>query len=78
MRNYACLAFNANVLPRNTEQTTGFFRRFLIVPFNATITEEEKDPELVTKIICGELPGLFNRVMRGFRAARNLLAAGGH
>ena len=28
MRDYARLAFNANTLPRETEHTTGFFRRF--------------------------------------------------
>ncbi len=71
MRNYARLAFNANVLPRNTEQTTGFFRRFLIIPFNVTITEEEKDPDLASKIITGELPGVFNWVMRGLRRLRD-------
>lgn len=70
MRNYARLAFNANVLPRNTEQTEGFFRRFLIVPFSETITEKEKDPDLAHKIIDTELPGVFNWVMRGLRRLR--------
>lgn len=70
IRNYARLAFNANVLPKNTEQTAGFFRRFLIVPFTQTITEEEKDPDLASKIIAGELAGVFNWVMHGFRCLR--------
>lgn len=67
LRHYARLAFNANVLPRNIEQTTGFFRRFLIIPFMETITEEEKDPDLAMKIIGSELPGVFNWVMRGLK-----------
>ena len=70
MRDYARLAFNANVLPRNAEHTVGFFRRFLIVPFNETISEEEKDPDLAQRIIASELPGVFNWAMRGLRRLR--------
>jgi putative DNA primase/helicase len=70
MRNYARLAFNANTLPRDTEHTTGFFRRFLIVPFTETISEIEKDPDLANKIIAAELPGVFNWVMCGLRRLR--------
>ncbi|RYD24309.1 MAG: DNA primase [Verrucomicrobiaceae bacterium] len=70
MRTYARLAFNANLLPRDTEHTTGFFRRFLIIPFNETITESEKDPELAKKIINTELSGVFNWVMEGLRRLR--------
>jgi putative DNA primase/helicase len=70
IRDYARLAFNANVLPKNTEQTTGFFRRFLIVPFTQVITDDEKDPDLALKIISAELPGVFNWVMRGLRRLR--------
>lgn len=70
MRDYARLAFNANLLPRDTEHTTGFFRRFLIIPFSETITESEKDPELARKIIEHELSGVFNWVMIGLRRLR--------
>lgn len=70
MRHYARLAFNANVLPKNTEHTDGFFRRFLIVPFTEKISELEKDPELAGKIIASELPGVFNWVMLGLRRLR--------
>lgn len=70
LRNYGRLAFNANRLPTNTEHTEGFFRRFLIVPFNVTIKEEEKDPDLAKKIISSELPGVFNWVMQGLRRLR--------
>lgn len=70
MRDYGRLAFNANVLPRDTEHTTGFFRRFLIIPFTETITESEKDPELARKIIEAELSGVFNWIMVGLRRLR--------
>lgn len=71
IREYARLAFNANVLPKNTEQTRGFFRRFIIVPFNETISEEEKDPDLARKIAQSELPGVFNWILSGLRRLRS-------
>jgi putative DNA primase/helicase len=70
MRDYARLAFNANLLPRDTEHTNGFFRRFLIIPFTETISSSEKDPELACKIIKTELSGVFNWVMVGLRRLR--------
>lgn len=65
MEGYAKLMFNCNELPRETEQTHAFFRRFLIIPFNVTIPEGEQDPELSRKIISAELPGIFNWVLAG-------------
>jgi putative DNA primase/helicase len=67
MNDYARLAFNVNELPKDIEHTHGFFRRFLIVPFPVTISEEEMDPNLARKIIAAELPGVFNWVMQGMR-----------
>ncbi len=67
---YARLAFNANNLPAETEITEGFFRRFLIIPFEQTITQEEKDPDLAHKIIAAELPGVMNRVLEGMKRLR--------
>jgi len=63
--NYAKLIFNANELPKDIEQTNAFFRRFLIIPFNVTIPENEQDKQLHTKIIDNELPGVFNWILEG-------------
>jgi len=63
--NYAKLVFNCNELPKDTEQTHAFFRRFLIVPFDVTIPEDEQDSELPQRIIKTELSGVFNWVMEG-------------
>lgn len=71
LRDYARLAFNSNVLPRNTEHTHGFYRRFLIVEFEETISQDEKDPDLARKIIESELPGVFNWVIEGVRRLRH-------
>lgn len=64
-KQYAKLMFNCNVLPKDTEQTNGYFRRFLIIPFERTITEKEKDTNLAEKIAAEEMPGIFNWVLAG-------------
>lgn len=65
IRYYAKMIFNANELPKDTEQTNAFFRRFLIVPFLETIPEAEQDKELHRKIIENELAGVFLWVLEG-------------
>jgi putative DNA primase/helicase len=65
--NYAKLIFNCNELPKDVEQTTAFFRRFLIIPFEITIPESEQDKELSKKIITSELSGVFNWVLEGLK-----------
>jgi len=56
---------NSNILPKNPENTNGFFRRFLIVPFTVTVPREKQDKELHQKIITTELSGVFNWVQKG-------------
>ena len=65
MENYAKLCFNCNELPREVENNEAYFRRYLIVPFQVTIPEERRDPNLAKSIIAGELPGVFNWVLNG-------------
>ncbi len=62
---YARLMFNSNTLPRDTESTHAFFRRFIIVPFEVVIPEAEQDPDLADKIIENELPGVLNWALEG-------------
>ena len=52
MENYAKLLFATNELPKEVEQTHGYFRRWLIVPFDETIPESEQDKE--TELQTGE------------------------
>jgi putative DNA primase/helicase len=56
---------NTNELPKETEHTDAYFRRYLIVPFDVTITEEHQDIDLADKIIANELSGVFNWVLLG-------------
>jgi putative DNA primase/helicase len=64
---YARLIFNCNELPKDVEQTNGFFRRFLIVSFLVTIPPEQQDKNLHTKIISSEMPGILNLVISSLR-----------
>jgi putative DNA primase/helicase len=65
LTNYAKLIFNCNELPKNVEQTNAYFRRFLIIPFEVTIPEQEQDKTLHSTIIESELSGVFNWVLEG-------------
>jgi putative DNA primase/helicase len=65
LRQYAKLIFNCNELPKDVEHTNAYFRRFLIVPFDVTIPEQEQDKQLHSKIIENELSGVFNWVLDG-------------
>lgn len=67
MSDYAKLIFNCNELPWNVEYTNAYYRRFLIIPFDVTIPENEQDKELAKKIIDGELSGVFNWVLDGLQ-----------
>lgn len=67
LKDYAKFIFNANELPRDVEENEAFFRRFTILKFEVTIPAHERDPELATKIIRNELPGVFNWILSGLK-----------
>jgi len=56
---------NANELPKETEHTQAYFRRYLLIPFDVTIDESKMDIDLADKIIANELSGVFNWLLRG-------------
>lgn len=65
IKGYSRFMFNCNELPKEVENTTGYFRRFLILPFRFTIPTNKVDPDLAKKIINSELSGVFNWVLVG-------------
>lgn len=67
MEQYAKFIFNSNELPRDVEHTHAYFRRFLIIPFDVTIPDDEQDKDLHHKIIESELSGVFNWILEGLR-----------
>jgi putative DNA primase/helicase len=64
---YCRSAFNCNVLPEVTETSDGFFRRFLIIPFEYTVPKNERNPHLHTEIAETDLPGIMNWVIAGLQ-----------
>ena len=51
--------------PRTNDISNGFYRRFLIAPFQVEIPKARINPELSRKIIAQELPGIMNWVLEG-------------
>ena len=69
MENYAKLLFLVNRLKlKSIEYTEGFFRRFLIIPFNVTIPKEKRDKKLHLKIINEGLDGVLNWIIEGAKS----------
>lgn len=62
---YARMLFCLNELPKTNDASNGFYRRFLIAPFNVQIPKARIDPELSRKIIASELSGIMNWVLEG-------------
>ena len=54
-----------NHLPAITDHSTGFWRRWDIVPFSVTIPEHERDPLLAQHIIDHEMSGVLNWALEG-------------
>ncbi|MBZ9627433.1 phage/plasmid primase, P4 family [Psychroflexus sp. CAK1W] len=65
IKNYAKLMFNCNDLPKKNEYTNGYFRRYLIIPFEKTIAKKDQDKRLAQKIINNELSGVLNWIING-------------
>jgi putative DNA primase/helicase len=67
--NRAKMLFACNTLPETQDTSGGFFRRFLIVPFNQEFSEARGnlDPFIEDKVL-EELPGVLNTVLSAYRA----------
>lgn len=62
-----------NHVPAVNDHSTGFWRRWDIVPFGASIPDHERDPMLAEKIIRTELPAILSWAIAGLQRllARN-------
>ena len=66
MRNYAKIILAVNQMTfQNVEHTEGFFRRFLIIPFDVTIPKEKRDKTLIKKILNNGKSGILNWIITG-------------
>lgn len=62
---YGRMAFCLNELPKTNDHSNGYYRRFLIIPFNYQIPLSKVDPNLTKTIVSSELPGIMNWVLEG-------------
>lgn len=65
---YATHIYSCNAIPRSFDKSDGFYRRWLLIPFNArfTIDDEDYDPMIVDKITAPTaLSYLLNVAIRG-------------
>ena len=65
MENYARMLFNTNSLPTDIEHNEAFSRRLILMDFDVTIPENERNPNLAGYIIEHELSGVMNWVLEG-------------
>jgi putative DNA primase/helicase len=56
-----------NNIPSVADLSHGMLRRLMVVPFDRTFSEDEKDPDLFERIWADELPGVLNQALAGYR-----------
>jgi P4 family phage/plasmid primase-like protien len=67
-RNYAKLIFSCNRIPKNTDDTTAFFRRLIIINFTQQFLGEKEDPHIIDKISTQEeLTALLHKLIPRLR-----------
>jgi len=68
LENTAKLVFTCNELPDSQDNSFGYYRRLIIVPFSQKFTKDSPgfDPHISQKLM-GELPGVFNMAMEGYK-----------
>ncbi len=68
MKNYAKMIFNLNSIKNaKLEDTDGFYRRLLFIPFNVTIPDEKQDKRLAEKLLRNKA-GILNWLLEGAQA----------
>lgn len=69
LNNVAKMVFSVNNLPPSTDKSNGFFRRMIIIPFNAVFNKDNKnfDPNIIEKVTTEEARSyLFNLALKGY------------
>ncbi|MEY9403255.1 putative DNA primase/helicase [Bradyrhizobium japonicum] len=56
-----------NNVPSLADVSFGMRRRLMVIPFDRTFTDEEKDDELFKNIWSGEMSGVLNRAIKGLQ-----------
>lgn len=65
-RPFARMVYSANETPRSTGRSHGYYRRWIIIPFERVFAPHEQDKGLFAKLTTPrELSGLLNRALSG-------------
>jgi putative DNA primase/helicase len=68
IKNKAKLIFSCNEMPMSSDNSRGFFRRFLIVPFNVKFSKALGNIDLdIGDRLRQELPGVLNLFLEGYQ-----------
>ncbi len=71
-RPFVRLIFSANRVPESADTSYGYLRRWLIVPFDAELHDDDRDPFLIEKLTTPEeLSGLLNHAVSAYRHLLN-------
>ena len=71
-RPFVRLIFSANRVPDSADTSYGYLRRWLVVPFDAELDDDERDPFLIEKLTTPEeLSGLLNHAVSSYRHLLN-------
>ncbi len=71
-RPFVRLIFSANRVPDSTDTSYGYLRRWLVIPFDAELDEDDLDPSLIEKLATREeLSGLLNHAVSSYRHLLN-------
>lgn len=63
---FARLLFSANEIPRSSDRSHAYYRRWIIIPFPNKFEKDQCDPDLLKKLtIPEELSGLLNAALAG-------------
>ena len=71
-RPFSRLIFSVNRVPESADASYGYLRRWLVVPFNAQLDEDQTDPFLLGKLTTpDELSGLLNHAVAAYQNMLN-------
>lgn len=66
-RSTARLLFSCNAIPKNySDRSEGFYRRLIIIRFNRSVPEDQRDPDLLQKLTA-EVDGIFMFALQGLK-----------